>query len=165
MHKIVKEKIKRFFKRIFEELVLINDTPQRIAFGFAIGAFMGILPGTGPVAAIAVATLFKVNKAAAFLGGLLTNTWLSFMTLILAIKIGAVLFGFQWQTLRNIWTNLIKDFHWNLLLSRETLKFIIPVAAGFLIISLLFGLIIYLISLAVLTIYHKIKAQKQAPKV
>lgn len=133
----------------------MNDTPFRIAFGFSIGAFMGILPGTGPLAALALAALFRMNKAAALLGGLLTNTWLSWVTLLFAIKTGAFIYGIEWQDLYKIWENILKDFHWNQLLSAGIWSFLMPVATGYLVLSLLFGLAVFLISLTILTIFHK----------
>ncbi len=164
MKKTIIDKLRIFLRIIFRKLVLMNDTPFRIAFGFSIGAFMGILPGTGPVAALALAALFRMNKAAAFLGGLLTNTWLSWVTLLFAIKTGALIYGIQWQDLYKIWENILKNFHWNQLLSAGIWSFLLPVATGFLILSLLFGLAVFLVSLAILTIFHNYRRKKEALK-
>ena len=87
-------------KFIYHQLVEINDTPHRKAMGLAIGVFCGIFPGTGPLAALAVSFVLKVNRAAALLGSLLTNTWLSLVTLGLAVKIGALIQGEDWQKIQ-----------------------------------------------------------------
>lgn len=46
-----KNRILRLLKLIYIKLFRINDTPQKIAQGFGLGVFLGILPGTGPIAA------------------------------------------------------------------------------------------------------------------
>ncbi|PIR13657.1 MAG: hypothetical protein COV50_05635, partial [Flavobacteriales bacterium CG11_big_fil_rev_8_21_14_0_20_35_7] len=63
----------------------MNDTPQRIALGLGLGSALGMLPGTGPLAALFLAVVFKVNRASAFLGSLATNIWLSLVTFLLAL--------------------------------------------------------------------------------
>ncbi|MDD5669514.1 MAG: DUF2062 domain-containing protein, partial [Candidatus Omnitrophica bacterium] len=73
---VKKNKLARFFKFIYLKIFRINDTPRKIAFGFGLGVFLGILPGTGPVASVIVAAFLHANKAAALLGSLITNTWL-----------------------------------------------------------------------------------------
>ena len=62
---------------LFDKLFKINDTPQKIALGFGLGVFAGIFPGTGPVAAILLAYVFRANRASALFGSLFTNTWLN----------------------------------------------------------------------------------------
>lgn len=59
------------FKRIFLRLLLGNSTPQGIALGVAIGAFIGILPlyGLHTVLVIIAAILVRpANKVAILLG-------------------------------------------------------------------------------------------------
>ena len=41
-------KKKAFFHVLYEKLVKIDDTPQRVALGFGVGIFIGNLPGVGP---------------------------------------------------------------------------------------------------------------------
>lgn len=142
------------FKRLLEFLYLklfkINDTPQKIALGLGLGVFAGIFPGTGPAASLFLAFIFRVNRASALIGSLLTNTWLSVVTFLLAIKLGAVMFGIQWQDIQNNGTSLIKHFNWINLFKLSTLKVFLPVMVGFVVISFCFGLLVYLISLAVI---------------
>ena len=87
------DKIKNSFKSIYDKLVGIKDSPQKIALGFGLGVFCGILPGTGPMASVVLAFVFRVNKVAALAGSLLTNTWLSLVTFVLAVKIGSMVTG------------------------------------------------------------------------
>ncbi len=150
-------KIKAAFRRIFRSLFIINDSPQRIALGLGVGVFAGILPGIGPLAAMFLAVLTRSNKAAAFAGSLLTNTWLSLVVLVSSIKIGSALFGIPWQEIKQEWVTLLKDFHFKEVLSISFLDILLPVAAGYIIIGVAAGLLAYLIALLSLKIRHSIR--------
>ncbi len=145
-----KNKVINFFQVIYVKLFKINDTPQRIALGFGLGVFAGIIPGTGPIAALFLAFLFRVNRAAALLGSLLTNTWLSFVTFILAVKTGASILKISWQAVYQDWLNLIKEFNWLNLFKASILKTILPVLVGYIVIALSLGFVVYLITLFVI---------------
>jgi uncharacterized protein len=145
----------RFLKSLYLRIFRINDSPQRVAIGFGLGAFMGILPGTGPLAALLFAALFRVNKAAAFLGGLLTNTWLSLLTIALSIKIGASIMGLDSAEVYNTWKSVLKNFHWKQVLESRVLSLILPVLTGYLIVALCLGVIAYFGALVFLTIQRR----------
>ena len=149
-----KEKLKGIFLSIknflYEKLFKINDTPQRVAIGFGLGVFAGILPGTGPLAALFLAFVFRVNRASALCASLLTNTWLSLVTFLLAIKIGSAIFMISWQSLQQDWSLAIKHWHWQDLFSLPVLRIILPVATGYCVISLGLGLISYIALLIIL---------------
>jgi uncharacterized protein (DUF2062 family) len=148
------KKIKRFFNLLFAKLFKINDSPQKIALGLGIGVFTGIFPGTGPLAALFLALLLRVNRASALIGSLLTNTWLSFVTFLLAIKLGSGLFGIGWQQLHQDWSSFLKGFNWLALFQLSILKVILPVITGYLLIAFCLGLIVYLVALLVLVFFH-----------
>jgi len=150
-------KISRFFKFIYLKLFRINDTPQRIAIGFGLGVFLGILPGTGPVASLCLALLFRLNRMAALLGSLLTNTWISFATFIPAVKIGSNVLSLDWQKVYQDWSMFLKDFHWVNLFKLGALEIALPVLVGFLIISLISGSLAYIAALVVAMKIKKIK--------
>lgn len=147
-------KISDFFKFIYAKLFKINDTQQKVAIGFGLGVFAGILPGTGPLAALSLAFIFRANRAAALLGSLITNTWLSFVTFVLAIKAGSIIFNISWEKLQNDWAVATSHWHWQDLFSVSILEIIMPVMVGYLIISLCLGIISYV---AVLIIIKKRK--------
>ena len=149
------DKVKQFFRKIFEQLVTINDSPQKIAVGFGLGVFLGILPGTGPVAAVALSFLLRVNRAAAFAGSLLTNTWLSVVCFLLAIKLGAQLTGVEWIELRETYLTLWHDFHFSQLMDVTFWKIMKPLLVGFSVCGLLAGIFAYLLALFVLMIYRR----------
>ena len=150
MSKFNPKTIKAFFYNLYQKIVVINDTPQRIALGAGLGVFTGILPGTGPIAALFLAMLFRVNRAAALLGSLLTNTWLSLVTFFLSIKIGSAIFRTDWRDAYYNWVLFFKDFHWVRLFELSIFKIILPVMLGYFIVAFCLGLLVYLITLIAL---------------
>ena len=106
------DRISRFFRVVYLKLFRINDSPQKIAMGFGIGVFLGVLPFTGPIAALAMAFILRVNRASALLGSILTNTWISIPVFLFSIRAGAFITGVKCQDLNNGWDLLVKDFHW-----------------------------------------------------
>lgn len=143
-------KIVQKIKEITLGLVRIDDSPQRIALGLGLGVFCGIFPGTGPIAAIFLAILIRVNRAASLIGSLATNTWLSFVTFLAAIKTGAWLWGLKWTEVYDSWAGLIREFRWPDLFKLSVLKLILPVFSGFLAVAFGLGVGAYLITFIVL---------------
>ena len=129
----------------------INDTPQKIAWGLGLGVFLGLMPGTGPLAALTLALFFRVNKLAALLGSLLTNTWLSIATLIPAIKLGSKILNLKWLDVYNAWMLLLSNFSWSYLLRNSLYKVILPVLIGYVTMGLLFALSAYFAALVILS--------------
>jgi uncharacterized protein (DUF2062 family) len=144
------KKIKSTLKQLYVKLFKIDDTPGKIALGFGLGVFSGIFPGTGPLAALFFAFIFRANRASALLGSLLTNTWLSFLTFIFAIKLGSAILGISWLKVKEDWVNFLTHFHWWGLFKLSVLKIILPVMAGYLLVSLFLGLLTYLVVLMVI---------------
>lgn len=152
----ISDKIVRFFKTIYLKLVIINDTPQKIAQGFGLGVFLGVFPGAGPIAALVLSSLFKMNKASALLGSLLTNTWLSVVTFLLSAKIGALITGQDWQSIKIGWNELLQNFHWLDALKLSALEIAAPVMLGYLAISVIAGISAYFIVFIIVRIIkHK----------
>ena len=156
MKKII-NKISLFFKLLYEKLVKINDTPQKIALGIGLGVFSGIFPGTGPLAALFLSFIFRANRLAALVGSLLTNTWLSFVVVIPAVKLGSLIFKIQWQELHRDWVVFLKGFHLFALFKLSFLKIVLPAIAGFLIVAFCLGLLVYLITLIIIL---KVRAKR-----
>lgn len=112
-----------------------------------MGVFTGILPGAGPLAALFLAFILRVNRAAALLGSLLTNTWLSIATFLLSIKAGSSIMRLDWQDVWRDWELLLRNFRWLDLFKLTILKLILPVMVGYLVVAFCVGLIVYLIAL------------------
>jgi uncharacterized protein (DUF2062 family) len=143
-------KIKGSFKSIYDKLVKIDDSPQKVALGFGLGVFCGILPGTGPAASVLLAFVFRVNKLAAFAGGLLTNTWLSIVTFVLAIKVGSVLTGSDWKAVYERCKAVIHNISWQELKSVPFTEIILPLAIGYIVVGIGSGFIGYLIAFLIM---------------
>jgi len=135
---------------LYSKLVKINDTPQRVALGMGVGVFCGIIPGMGPIASLSLAFLLRINRAAALVGSLATNTWLSFVTFLLSIKIGAGIMGLSWQNVRADWQQYIRNLRPAALFDAPALKVILPVLVGYFVISLCLGILAYITTLAIL---------------
>lgn len=144
----------RKIKEAFAKIFLLPDTPQRIAAGLGIGVFLGVLPGTGPLAALAVAFLLRVNRTSALVGSLLVNTWLSVVLFIAAVRVGAFFVGADWQKLLAAATGIFTDVRWPDILRESVVRVIGPVLVGYLLLSFALGLVVYLFSLALLVCLH-----------
>jgi uncharacterized protein (DUF2062 family) len=135
---------------IFAKLFKINDSPGKIALGVGLGVFAGLLPGTGPAAALFLAFVFRVNRAAALFGGLLTNTWLSVITFILAIKVGSVILKLNWHSVQQQVQQLLKHSGWAGLFKFSFLEVLLPVILGYLVIGLILGAFSYFLTLLII---------------
>jgi len=140
-----------FFRSIYNKLVRINDSPQKVALGFGLGIFVGIMPGIGLIASLLLATLFGVNRASALAANLLVNTWFGVVIFLPALRIGVDLIGWDWHTEHQEWLTLVNNFHWSSLLSVSTYEILAPIALGYLVISFFSGILAYLLILFIVS--------------
>ncbi|MEI8011607.1 MAG: DUF2062 domain-containing protein [Candidatus Omnitrophota bacterium] len=149
LQKLWLERIQRLIKLTYLKLFRINDTPLKIALGFGLGAFLGIMPGVGPVTALVLAFLLKVNRASAVFASIIFNTWVSLIALLSAVRVGAIVMGLNYQDVYAGWKLLIRDFNWQKLFAASVHDILIPVIVGYFIISFLLAIaatiIVYLI--------------------
>ncbi len=136
-------KIKEF---ILEKLLRINDSPHRIALGLGVGVFAGVMPGLGVITALVLAIFLRLNKVAAALGALVTNTWVSVVIFLLSIRLGSVIMGLHWQDVYNGWTGVFKHFSWSLLFKASFLDILLPAILGYLLVSITLSFSAYLIT-------------------
>ena len=146
-----------FFVRVYNKLVRINDSPQRVALGFGVGVCIGNLPGVGPITALVVSALLRINKAAALAGALLFNTWFGIVTLVPSVQLGCLILGVEWHVMYAKFIALLKDFHFSLLLKESARAILLPFLLGQFIISLAIGIIAYAV---VLIVICRIRARK-----
>lgn len=64
-----------WLRRLPRRLAAVPESPHDIAKAFAVGVFIGILPGTGTVVALLAAFTFHLSKVATVLGSLCANPW------------------------------------------------------------------------------------------
>ncbi len=141
---------KKIINFIFAKLFKINDSAGKVALGVGLGVFAGLLPGTGPAAALLLALVFRANRAAALLGSLLTNTWLSVVTFILAIKAGSVILKMDWHLVQQQAQGLLKNFGWAKFFRLSFFEVLLPVMVGYLVIGLVLGALSYFLTLLII---------------
>jgi uncharacterized protein (DUF2062 family) len=141
----------RLLKFIYLKLFRIHDSPQRIALGFGLGIFLGILPGTGLIAALFLAALLRLNRASAIFGALLTNTWLSILTFFFSLKAGSFVMRLDWQEVYRDWGVFLRNFHWQDLYKLAILKTILPVIVGYIIVAFTLAFVVYLLTVIILS--------------
>jgi len=163
-NKTILNSIRRFVKLIFIKLFRIHDTPQKIALGFGAGVALGIFPGTGPLASLFCAFIFKLNRASALLASLLTNTWLSFATFLLSVKIGASVLGKDSSETRLAIKEVIKNFHFKDLFNVSVFEVLLPLLVGYLVVALCLGLVAYLTILIIIKLTKKSAILKKLRK-
>ena len=108
------------------------------------------MPGTGPIAALFLAILFRINKAGALLGSVVTNIWLSIPLFLLSVKVGSLVTGLKYSDIHITWNNFLKDFHWMKLLHASVYKVIFPILTGYAIVSLSAATLAYLFTIIIL---------------
>ncbi len=127
------------YKKIRDKLLGIHDTPHRIALGAGLGLFLGVFPGTGAIAAVVCAFIFRANKAAALAGALLVNTWINVVAFPVALAIGAALFRIDPATLSHQWSLLKHDFTWGGFFDLIIRDAALAVITGYIVIGLVLG--------------------------
>jgi len=145
---------KENLKEKISKLLKLNNTPQEIALGVAIGAFIAIMPVYGlHTASVVVAALLipRVNKIALLVG---TNVSLPptvpFITWI-GYSIGRFLLGKDYPAFK------ISDFqHFNL---KNFMNFYYPLFVGSIIEGLICGVILYFLTLRFMKIREANKSK------
>lgn len=85
------------WKRIYRRLVLVNDSPGRVAGGVAIGVLTGVAPtfGLGGIVAVGLAALLRCNIAAALLGAATGAPPFIFLIWLVSSYAGAFMLGIK----------------------------------------------------------------------
>ena len=146
------QKTKKYVKQFF----LIDDTPHKVAAGFALGVFWGIMPGEGVGMTLLTAYILRLNRLSATAGVLASNMWMTFVVLPFAVSVGGFIFRVSPEFLMN-------SFHetyglgWKYFFT-ETIffKILTPFFVGFFIVSIAIALFFYVLLYFPLK-YKKIK--------
>lgn len=82
-------------KAALKGLLHLDDEPHKIAMGFAVGTFISFSPlyGTHLIMTLALAFLFRLNKAAAIIGAWVVLPWFAPFTLGFGYFLGRFLMG------------------------------------------------------------------------
>jgi uncharacterized protein (DUF2062 family) len=139
----------RTLARLRDTLLGINDSAHRIALGMGLGLLLGVLPGTGAIAAVACAFVIHVNKAAALAGALMVNTWINVVTFPLAIAIGAFLFRIEPAAIAREWSAATRPFFWKSFFGFLLHDAVLAIVTGYAIIGLALAGIGYAVTYAI----------------
>jgi uncharacterized protein (DUF2062 family) len=150
-------KLKDYLKNFYSKLVGTDDTPHRIALGFAIGIFYGLFPFVGVIFTIVTVIILRANKAIAIIGCFLTNTWMTVFLALPSVKLGSKIFGLDWHV---VWQDIRRYMGMSDI--RDIFKalsgdVIIPLVIGFLIIDFCIAAVAYISALYLVVKYRSRK--------
>jgi hypothetical protein len=98
--------MRRRIQQGIDRLLAIPESPHEIAKAFAVGVFVGIMPGTGPAIALIAAFVFRLSKVATVLGSFTTNPWTFAFVYAASYKIGIWILPHgapvEWNTLSHL---------------------------------------------------------------
>jgi uncharacterized protein (DUF2062 family) len=91
-------------RRVLEVLLHLDDTPPRTALAFAVGVWIAFFPiwGIHTVMALAIAFLFRLNRAALVVGAWLNNPWTMAPLYTAGTLLGCALLGVPPGGFRNM---------------------------------------------------------------
>ena len=130
----------------------MKDSPHKIAGGFALGVYVGVMPGLGTIAAVIIASLLKLNRVAAILGTIVFNSVTQIPIWIFSYSFGSLVLGKGWSDSEQI-TQLVKSGKY----LRAFIEGGTNLVVGFFIVSLILGLISYLLVYKLMLIYQNNK--------
>ncbi len=151
-------RIKRWLKLHYYKVMRIDDPPEKIARGVAIGVFMGIFPtfGLGIILSIISAYILKANRAAAVLGSFIMNPLTTPFFWAISSAVGAVIL---WEDKEVVMAS-VKNHH---LLNGMGWAFLVYLV-GALVVSTLFAALSYFITKKWVVEHRKHKAMKMLAK-
>lgn len=139
----------------FTALLHLDDPPWRIALALAIGVFIGCTPlyGLHTILSIAVATLARLNKAAAVTGTWLNLPWITPFVYAASLKIGALIVPDPNGT-RSAWVEFVLA-HPGRLSWRDVVTLLDQISVTLLVGTAVFGaaaaIVTYVVALAVIS--------------
>ncbi|MCD6574741.1 DUF2062 domain-containing protein [Candidatus Aerophobetes bacterium] len=148
---------KGYWKRIkvlLKKAVLANDSPEKLARGFAIGVFWGVLPTFGLAAlfSIPMAVVLKANRLTAFLGTLISNPLTTPFFMLWGTYLGNFILRASPIT-----------FSWKILNLGELLKISKSLFLGTLILASLLSILSYGILLVIIPLIKKLSGRNKKP--
>lgn len=153
--------IKKKFNLFLRKFFVINDTPEKIAGGAALGVFLGMIPGAGVVSALILSSLFKLNRLAAGAGALATSAWMSFIILVPSAFLGALFSEKKYPELIDIFEKNYR-LGWEFFFGEVIFfDFTLPLILGFIVVSGIISLGFYCLLLYLLK-KHKLSFTKKS---
>ncbi|MBI5409621.1 MAG: DUF2062 domain-containing protein [Nitrospirae bacterium] len=154
-----------YFRDKLKGILLVKDTPHRIAMAFAVGVFMGISPllGLHYIGGFFLAWLFRLNKLVTLVGVSVNNPWTIVPISSFSVWIGAKLIGIKqilpevdWKsvTLTKI-AGKMADMNSFIYLLKKLMPLLAAFFVGSLVICIISAVASYFIIHMLATKYHK----------
>jgi uncharacterized protein (DUF2062 family) len=139
------------FRDKLRQVLIVQESPHKIAFAFAVGVFIGMSPllGIHTLLGIAFAWKFRLNKFITLIGVFVTNPWTIVPIYTLGTWVGAQLMGIH---------DVIPEIEWNHITLLGFMNDFRPLLVAFIAGTTCIGLISALISY--LIIYHAVKIRR-----
>lgn len=145
------------FKSAIRRLLSLDDPPERTALAFSIGVFIAFSPflGLHTIMAVAIAFLFRFNKVAIFTGTFVNNPFLTLIPIIIAsYAVGAFLLGqplgLPPESRELLLRPRLTDRGYWRTLFVESRHVLVPFALGGMLLSVVFSLLAYPLTLRLL---------------
>jgi len=142
------------FKKLYKKIVGINDSPQKIARGVAIGIFWGVMPtfGLAILFSVPTAILLRANKIASILSSFISNPLTTPFFLGFGYKIGEYILNSPKDNIPSLSWEIIKtEYLWEI--SKSLL-------IGTTILATIIALSVYIVTLKVIQ-RHRRKVIKE----
>ena len=139
------------FIGLFKKALLENDSSEKLARGFAIGIFWGVLPtfGCAVLFSLPIAVLFKANKLTTILGTFVSNPFTYPFFALWGTRIGTFMLRTTPFTLS-----------WNLLRLENILTVSKALLLGTLVLATCMALASYLVLLVIIPLTRRIAHHK-----
>lgn len=145
----------RAFKRLFKKAVFINDSPEKLARGFAIGIFWGVLPtfGFAVLFSLPTAVFLKANRLTAIVGTFISNPFTSPFFMLWGTYLGNFVLRATPFTLS-----------WKILNFGDILRISKSLFLGTLILAGSIAVLSYGLLLIIIPLFHKFYSHKEKGK-
>lgn len=150
----------RWLRYQYVRLMRINDSPEKVAGGLALGVAIGVLPsfGLGVIAALLIAGYLGLNRAAAVMGCIVMNPWTAPFFWGLSFLAGSLMLGNDLgETFRVIKELQVHGDLWSSLIAKELL---LPYLAGNIVVTLSVCATFYMGGLYAMRTYRSAKKKR-----
>ena len=149
------ERLRRVTKLYYLKTIRLDDPPEKIARGVAIGVFIGIMPtvGLAMLLSFLLAVLFKANKAAAILGTFVMNPITTPLFWSMSLAVGGLVF---WRDTASIFSIGSNFESMRATISHELIVFV----TGNIVVATFFGVITYFAANKAITRHKEKKAAR-----
>jgi uncharacterized protein (DUF2062 family) len=141
--------IKRSVTQYLRRLLALDDTPERIAFAFALGVWLAFSPlvGLHTFLGLAIAFIFGLNRAALLVGVFINNPWTLVPIYGTAGYLGGLLMGYPaLESMPEIgWGQLLTTDFWSQL--GQQWPVLMPLVLGSALLATVAAVLSYLLAL------------------